>query len=127
MLAARIQALEDRVSKNSRNSGKPPSSDGLNKPTSRSLRKRHDKRSGGQPGQEGHTLKAVVYPEHVQFHQCQALLEEIQAAEVEKRRVFDLPPIKVEITEHQAEIKHCPQCGAETRASFPEGVTQSVY
>ena len=67
-LAARLQALEDRVSKNSRNSGKPPSSDGLNKPAPKSQRKRHGRRSGGQPGHEGHTLKAVAKPDEVKVH-----------------------------------------------------------
>ena len=46
-LAARVQALEDRASKNSHNSGKPPFSDGLSKPAPKSLRKRHGKKTGG--------------------------------------------------------------------------------
>jgi len=131
-LAARVQALEDRVSKNSRNSGKPPSSDGLSKPAPKSQRKRRGRKSGGQPGHEGHTLKAVVHPEYIQVHRvkqcnhCQASLEQVEVSGVEKRQVFDLPPLKVEVTEHQSEIKRCPQCGEESKASFPEGMTQPV-
>ena len=57
-LLIRMQALEDQIAKNSRNSGKPPSSDGLNKPAPKSLRKRHRKKSGGQAGHSGYSLQS---------------------------------------------------------------------
>ncbi len=63
-LEARLAELERRLGLNSRNSGKPPSSDGLNKPPaskdkrrrSRSLREKSGRKPGGQKGHKGETL-----------------------------------------------------------------------
>jgi transposase len=132
VLAFRMQALEDRLAKNSSNSGKPPSSDGLNKPSPKSLRKRHGRKSGGQPGHAGHTLKTVEHPDREVMHRvsrcqhCQRSLEEVEVSGIEKRQVFDVPKVHIEVTEHQAEIKRCPHCGEISKADFPEGVTQPV-
>jgi len=127
-----IQSLRDQLAKNSRNSGKPPSSDGLKKPGPQNLRQKSGRQPGGQQGHSGHTLKLVENPAHTQVHRvavcanCAANLEAIAPCGHERRQVFDIPPVQIEVTEHQAEIKVCPGCGHQSKADFPAEVTQPV-
>jgi transposase len=129
-LRQEIQDLRDRLAKNSQNSGKPPSSDGLKKP--RSLREKGQRRSGGQAGHAGHTLKMVEQPDHIERHavstcpHCATDLSAVAPYTVEKRQVFDVPPVRVEVTEHQAEVKRCPGCGRQVKGCFPAEVSQPV-
>lgn len=131
-LRTEVQVLRDQVNKNSRNSSKPPSSDGLQKPRTSSLRPKGAKKNGGQEGHLGATLTAVENPAHTLLHpvetcvHCNTSLESVEAFEVEKRQVFDIPPLQIEVTEHQAERKTCPGCGQCTKAAFPTDVSQPV-
>ena len=128
-----LQELQARLAKSSRNSSKPPSSDGYGKvKRTASLRKSGDKPNGGQPGHDGQTLMAVEHPERTVTHavprcaHCQASLHEIEAVGYEERQVFDLPAIRIEVTAHRAEIKVCPACGMPSKGTFPDAVTQAV-
>lgn len=125
-----IAKLKGQLSKNSQNSSKPPSSDGLSKPAPKSLRKPSHKKTGGQKGHKGHNLEAVANPEHITYHvvrQCEACGEilEADAESYEERQMFDIPIPRIEVTAHRAEKKRC-TCGHVTTAQFPMTVTSSV-
>jgi len=128
----RIQKLEDQLAKNSRNSGKPPSSDGLKKPKTRSLRRQSGKSKGGQKGHKGQTLKMVSNPHHREVRpltscpHCTQDLSQVTAIDHERRQLFDLPPVEIEVTEYEAEIKQCPHCQQQAKATFPEQLTAPV-
>lgn len=131
-LEARLLKLEAQLAKNSTNSSKPPSSDGLKKPNPKSRREKGKRKSGGQPGHEGKTLEMVATPDNIVRHSvavcagCQADLSETQTVRVVKCQVFDIPPMRLQVTEHQAEVKVCGCCQHQTRAKFPAGVTAPV-
>jgi hypothetical protein len=129
-LREKVAELERRLSKNSSNSSKPPSSDGLKKPPrTQSLRGKSGKKSGGQVGHKGGTLKQVANPDRIEPHKtdrcrhCRAGLTPAMITGVAKRQVFDLPEPRLEVTEHQASIYCCADCGGRTTADFPQGVS----
>src|SRR3990172_3032659 len=66
-LSARVQELEGRLRKDSHNSSKPPSSDGLSK-KSQSLSEPSGRKPGGQFGHGGSTLKLVRHPDVILEH-----------------------------------------------------------
>jgi len=126
-LAGRVAELERRLGKDSSNSSKPPSQDGLRKPT-RSLRGDvGGRRPGKQPGAPGAHLARVAEPDEVVVHApercatCGAALVAALVTGVEARQVFDVPKVRLRVTEHRVERRRC-GCGETTAGVFPQGV-----
>ena len=65
-LTKTVKKLNERLNKNSKNSSKPPSSDGYSKPSPKSLRESTGKKKGGQHGHQGSYLKVMAKPDHVE-------------------------------------------------------------
>jgi len=133
-LEAELAELRRRLGLNSTNSSKPPSSDGLKKKQrlARSLRGRSGKKSGGQAGHKGDTLRPVAKPDFVVSHEacacqhCQTPFGPQAAIGLEKRQVFDLPERLLLVTEHRATVYRCEQCRGETKGTFPAGVASAT-
>lgn len=128
-LLARVEALEARLGKNSKNSSKPPSSDDpFRRPPPRSLRPKSGRRPGKQPGQPGDWLGRRSDPDHRRVHvpdRCGGCGDDLASAEIvdqRRRQVFDLPAVRVEVTDHVAQIRRC-ACGHLTAAEFPDEAT----
>jgi transposase len=150
MLWDRVEALEAKVAqleRNSRSSSKPPSTDKgnfANPPKPKSLRGKSGRKPGGQKGHRGDTLQQSETPEHVVEHRigddqsgdencpkCGTKLPPGHAGPLEReqcecRQVFELPAIRIEITEHRAERRLCEQCATVVTAAFPPSVSAPV-
>jgi transposase len=141
-----VAALESKVSSlesNSRSSSKPPSTDKgnfTNPPKPKSLRKKSGLKPGGQKGHQGSTLEQTDHPDHIIDHhlpeeirceKCAALIdtakaEKLDTTHCECRQVFELPAIKIEVSEHRVESVFCPNCDTLNSAAFPPQVKAPV-
>lgn len=128
-LRAENADLRSRLNLNSKNSHKPPSSDGLSKKPG--LPKNSPKKSGGQFGHKGKTLKMVDQPDKVVLHHapsCPYCTKVFSASDVvfveQKRQVFDIPEPRIEVTEHRLGPVFC--CGRLHFGLFPPEVSQPV-
>jgi transposase len=129
-LRARVAELERRLGRDSSNSSKPPSSDGLRKPARaepRAAEHLQHRRPGKQPGAPGAHLAQVAEPDEVVWYVpgrcggCGVDLGDAPVVGVEARQVFDLPPLRLVASEHRAQRRRC-GCGTTTAAAFPHHV-----
>lgn len=134
-----IADLRTQLNQNSSNSSRPPSSDGtdkLKRAKKGAKKGEKKKKPGGQPGHKGKTLKMVAadqlddHEDHYPSvcNDCGHSLEAEASTDVERRQVFDIPPIKLRVTEHRAYAKSCPCCAKTTYGEFPnEATNHAVY
>jgi transposase len=128
-LKEKIIELEARLNSNSRNSSKPPSSDGYQKKPA--LPPKTKGKQGGQRGHKGRTLQQVEHPDKtVKCNpgpcDCGHEFENDELVLSETRQVFDIPEPKLEVTEYQIYKGECPVCGKLHKGTAPEGVNAPV-
>jgi transposase len=130
-LQSQVADLAAQVKTNSRNSSKPPSSDGPARPAPKSLRGKSGRRPGRPKGQPGTTAELSDDPDKKVKHRpakcgcCGKSLKNAPVTAVERRQVIDIPPVKAVTTEHQMLTVKC-GCGCETKAQAPDGVIAPV-
>ena len=132
----RIDELERRLNRNSRNSSTPPSQD----PPGTPERKRPNpsgKARGAQPGHrgKGRELLPIEAVDRVVEHwpgscECGYRFAEGEGREVgrpARHQVTELPEVAVWVTEHRRHRRRCPGCGKATRAELPVDVPAGAF
>jgi len=127
-LTMQVSDLKQRLDTHSRNSSKPPSSDGPAQPRTKSLRTPSGKNPGGPKGHAGHSLQQGEHPDRLvtlPLHSCSchADLTNETVIGYERRQRFDLPEPHLDVTEYQGEIKTCPACDRTITAAFPDDLS----
>jgi len=123
--------LKARLKQNSRNSSRPPSSDGYRK-ISKVSKNESSKAQGGQIGHKGNTQRQLENPDEIVSccpNRC-ICGHEFMGSEAKvlqsKRQVFEIPQPKLTVTEYQLFGCKCPECGQITQGKAPAGVTSAV-
>jgi transposase len=113
----------------------PPSAEGFGKPPvpNRAERLATQRRPGKQPGTDAKHLAQVEVPDDVRVHSprvrggCGGDLSDAELVDVERRKVFELPPMRPLVTEHRMERRRC-ACGCATKAAPPpEAIAPACY
>lgn len=130
-LLRRVEALEARLQQHSGNSSRPPSTDPPSAPKRPAPRPPSGRKRGGQPGHRGIT-RTLLPPDQVQAVRthappacthCQAALSDQPLLPAPQRhQVWELPPLRPHVTEHQLHARDCPHCGTRTWATLPPEV-----
>ncbi len=128
-LKAELAKLKAQLNSNSRNSSKPPSSDGYKKKPAFPRKKKG--KQGGQQGHKGRTLQQVEHPDKTVKHKpdpcdCGHVFRDEELSVVETRQVFDLPQPKLKVIAHELLKGQCPICGKWHKGTAPEGVNAPV-
>jgi len=132
-LKRQLAELRSRLATNSRNSSKPPSSDGPGTPP-RKPRQPSGRQRGGQKGHAGHARSLapkedVTRFEHVKPPACERCGTVLAGEDPDPKRhqVIDIPKVPLIIIEYLLHQLCCPQCGHWTRAKVPVGVGPSTF
>lgn len=131
-----IQELKEQLNKNSKNSSKPPSSDGLKKPTvnkNKSLRESSGKKQGAQKGHDGVHLSVISAPDHTRDHMhsdCTVCPHRAKCLSksciIETRHEVDAV-VTVDVTAHNLiKVSECPLHGGVKTGAFPENIKATV-
>ena len=133
-LMAENAELKEKLGKSSRNSSKPPSSDGPADKAQRRSKKPTGRAPGGQPGHDKHE-RPEAPPEKVSKRvvlrpdRCAKCAKRLVGSDPEPHRhqVFELPEIEPIVNEYLLHLLHCPDCGHATRAKLPPGVPTRIF
>jgi transposase len=125
---------EIRLLKNGKNSGTShtPPSHQIGRSNAKSLREKTDRKTGGQPGHEGTTLKIKEVADEIidyipQYcNDCGEDLQQTPSILKERRQEVVIPPIEVRYIEHRSHSKVCSHCGKFCTAAMPAHLTAPI-
>jgi transposase len=126
-LREQVAIVQERLKLDSRNSSKPPSSDGPGR-VNRAQRRASERKRGAQKGHPGSLRKLVPEAEVTSVQDCRpSSVCECGGAVAAKgkpvrHQVFDIPPVVPEVREYRLFNGVCAGCGRTHRAALPAGV-----